>query len=106
MTVLDNKGDFVNEVYSFSERLDDARVSFDTIGQFIDSALVGIRPILELAELENRGSDLIGKFPLLAKIPLNPLHHFAAFMIDGLEQPRKYQFCLFLPLGFRARDEL
>jgi hypothetical protein len=42
---------------------------------------------------------LIGKFPLPAKIPLDPLHHFAAFMIEGLEQSRKYQLCLFLSLG-------
>ena len=52
------------------------------------------------------GSDLIGKFSLLAKIPLDPLHHFAAFVIESLEQSRKYQFCLFLPLRFSARDNI
>src|SRR5262249_46753602 len=39
-----------------------------------------------------------------ARIPLDPLHHFAALVIEGFEQPRKYQFRLLLPFGFGPRD--
>src|SRR5262249_21399238 len=63
---------------------------------------VGIGSVLKLTQLEDRGADLVGKFLLFASIPLDPPHHFAAFMIEGLEQ--SYQFRLFLPLGFGARD--
>jgi len=47
---------------------------------------------------------LLGKFLLFARIPLDPPHHLAAFIIEGLEQPSKYQFRLVLPLGFGASD--
>jgi hypothetical protein len=80
--LLDKNGHFADEVHRLAALLEDARVPFDAIGQFVDSALVWIRPILKLAELENPGSDLVGKFLLLAKIPLDPLHHFAAFLIE------------------------
>src|SRR5262249_10516470 len=80
------------------------RVPFDAIGQVVDSALVGIRAVLKLTQLENRGSDLVGKFLLFARIPLDPLHHFAALVIEGFEQSRKCQFRLLLPFGFGARD--
>src|SRR6516162_5217933 len=62
--------------------------------------------ILKLAQLENRGADLLGKFPLFASIPLDSPHHVAALIIEGLEQAGKYQFCLFLPFGFAARDDI
>src|SRR6516162_4631065 len=67
--------------------------------------LVGIRPILKLAQLENCGADLVGKLLLLASVTLNPPHHVAAFIIEGLEQAGKYQFRLFLPFGFAGRGE-
>src|SRR5438132_9479144 len=83
------------------------RVSHSTrFGQFFDSALVGIRPILKLAQLENRGPDLVAEFLLFARIPLDAPHHFAAFVIEGFEQSRKYQFRLLLPFGFGARDDI
>src|SRR5262249_28629049 len=49
---------------------------------------------------------LLGKFLLFARIPLDPAHPGAAFVIEGLEQGRKYQFRLFLPLGFGTRDDI
>src|SRR6516164_3994709 len=103
-TLLDENGHFADEIHRLAALLEDTRVPFDAIGQFFDSALVEIRSILELAELEDRGPDLLGKFLLFASIPLDPPHHFAPLMIEGLEQPRKYQFRLFLPLGFGAND--
>ena len=57
---------FAGEVNRLAALLEEARVPFDAIGQFADSALVGIRPILKLTKLENRGSDLIRKFPSMA----------------------------------------
>src|SRR5881275_975669 len=63
-TLLDKNGHFADEVHRLAALLEDARVPFDAIDQFVDSALVWIRPILKLAELENRGSDLVGKFLL------------------------------------------
>src|SRR5215831_8857390 len=102
--LLDENRHFADEVHRLAALLEDPRVPFDAIGHFFDSALVEIRPILELAELEDRGPDLLGKFLLFASIPLDSPHHFAAFMIEGLEQTRKYQFRLFLPLGFGASD--
>src|SRR5262249_35649516 len=77
------------------------RVSHSTRLVSSSSALVGIRPILKLAQLQNRGADLVGKFLLFASISLDPPHHVAAFIIEGLEQAGKYQFRLFLPFGFR-----
>src|SRR5262245_3850395 len=103
-TLLDENGHFADEIHRLAALLEDTRVPFDAIGQFFDSALVRIGAVLKLTQLENRGSDLVGKFLLFARIPLDPLHHFAAFMIEGLEQPRKYQFRLLLPFGFGARD--
>ena len=50
--------------------------------------------------------DLVGIFLLFASISLDPSHHVAAFIIEGLEQAGKYQFRLFLPLGFVARDDV
>jgi hypothetical protein len=102
--LLDKNRHFADEVRRLAALLEDARVPFDAIGHFVESALVGIRPILKLAELENRGSDLVGKFPLLAKILLDPSHHFSAFMIESLEQSRKYQLCLFLSLPTTASE--
>jgi hypothetical protein len=105
-TLLDDNRHFADEVYRFAALLENACVPFDSIGQLVDPALVGIRSILKLTKLEDRGPDLVRKLPLLAKIPLDPLHHFAAFMIEGLEQSSKYQFRLFLPLGFGAGDDI
>jgi hypothetical protein len=79
--LLDENGHFADEVHRLAAFLEDAGVPFDAIDQFVNSALVGMRPILKLTELEHRGSDLAGKFLLLAEIPLDPLHHFAAFMM-------------------------
>jgi hypothetical protein len=79
-TLLDENGYFADEVHRLAALLEDTRVPFDAIGQFFDSALVGIRPILKLAQLENRGPDLVGKFLLFARIPLDAPHHFAAFV--------------------------
>src|SRR6516225_9740432 len=104
--LLDENGHFADETHRLAALLEDTRVPFHAIGQFVDSALVGIRPILKLAQLENRGADLVGKFPLFASISLDPPHHVAAFIIEGLEQAGKYQFRLFLPLGFAARDDI
>src|SRR5262249_1253557 len=82
--------------------LENACVPFGSIGQLFDPALVGIRSILKLAQLEDRGSDLARKFLLLASIPLDPSHHFAAFIIESLEQVRKYQFPLFSAARIRC----
>src|SRR5215471_16625327 len=102
--LLDENGHFADETHRLAALLEDTRIPFHAIGQFVDSALVGTRPILKLAQLENRGADLVGKFPLFASIPLDSPHHVAAFIIEGLEQVGKYQFRLFLPFGFAARD--
>ena len=104
--LLVENGHFADEVHRLAALLEDARVPFHAIGQFVDSTLVGIRPILKLAQLENRGADLVGKFLLFASISLDPSHHVAAFIIEGLEQAGKYQFRLFLPFGFAARDDI
>src|SRR5262245_64656186 len=104
--LLDENGHFADEVHRLAALLEDTRVPFHAIGQFVDSALVGIRPILKLAQLENCGADLVGKLLLLASVTLNPPHHVAAFIIEGLEQAGKYQFRLFLPFGFAARDDI
>ena len=50
--------------------------------------------------------DLVGKFLLFASMSLDPPHHVAAFIVEGLEQAGKYQFRLFLPFGFAARDDI
>src|SRR5262245_12828137 len=105
-TLLDENGHFADEIHRLAALLEDTRVPFDAIGQVVDSALVGIGAVLKLTQLDNRGSDLVGKFLLFARIPLDPLHHFAALIIEGLEQARKYQFCLFLPPGFAAGDDI
>src|SRR5262249_30756137 len=104
--LLDENGHFADEVHRLAALLEDTRVPFHAIGQFVDSSVVGTRPILKLAQLENRGADLVGKFPLFASIPLDSPHHVAALIIEGLEQAGKYQFCLFLPFGFAARDDI
>src|SRR6266508_5924733 len=88
-TLLDENGYFADEVHRLAALLEDTRVPFDASGQFFDSALVGIRPILKLAQLENRGPDLVGEFLLFARIPLDAPHHFAAFVVEGFEQSRK-----------------
>src|SRR5499426_621159 len=103
-TLLDENGHFADEIHRLAALLEDTRVPFDAIGQVVDSALVGIGAVLKLTQLENRGSDLVGKFLLFARIPLDPLHHFAALVIEGFEQSRKYQFRLLLPFGFGPRD--
>src|SRR5262249_22836111 len=102
--LLDENRHFADEIHRLAALLEDTRVPFHAIGQFVDSALVGTRPIMKLAQLENRGADLVGKFPLFASIPLDPPHHVAALIIEGFEQSGKYQFCLLLPFGFGARD--
>jgi hypothetical protein len=104
--LLDDNRHFADEVYRLAAFLENACVPFGSIGQLFDPALVGIRSILKIAQLEDRGSDLVRKFLLLASIPLDPSHHFAAFIIESLEQARKYQFPLFLPLGFGACDDI
>src|SRR6476659_7498163 len=104
--LLDENGHFADEVHRLAALLEDTRVPFHAIGQFVDSALVGTRPILKLAQLKNCGADLVGKFLLFASISLDPPHHVAAFIIESLEQTRKYQFRLFLPFGFAARDDI
>jgi hypothetical protein len=104
--LLDENGHFADEIHRLAALLEDTRVPFHAIGQFVDSALVGIRPVLKFAQLENRGADLVGKFPLFASISLDSPHHVTAFIIEGLEQAGKYQSCLFLPLGFAARDDV
>src|SRR5262249_53815839 len=88
-TLLDENGHFADEIHRLAALLEDTCIPFDAIGQFFDSALVGIRPILKLAQLENRGPDLVGKFLLFASIPLDPPHHVPAFVIEGFEQSRK-----------------
>src|SRR5262249_5316183 len=103
-TLLDENGHFADEIHRLAALLEDTRVPFDAIGQLVDSALVGIGAVLKLTQLENRGSDLVGKLLLFARIPLDPLHHFAALVIEGFEQSRKYQLRLLLPFGFGARD--
>src|SRR5215831_192096 len=103
-TLLDENGHFADEIHRLAALLEDTRVPFDAIGQLVDSALVGIGAVLKLTQLENRGSDLVGKLLLFARIPLDPLHHFAALVIEGFEQSRKDQFRLLLPFGFGARD--
>src|SRR5262245_26284545 len=103
-TLLDENGHFADEIHRLAALLEDTRVPFDAIGQVVDSALVGIGAVLKLTQLENRGSDLVRKFLLFARIPLDPLHHFAALVIEGFEQSRKYQFRLLLPFGFGAGD--
>ena len=50
--LLDENGHFADEVHRFAAFLEDARIPFDAIGQFVDFAPVGIRPVLKLAELE------------------------------------------------------
>src|SRR5262245_32830879 len=105
-TLLDDDRHFADEAYRLATLLENARPPFDSIGQVVDPALVGVRSILKLTKLEDRGPDLVRKFLLFAKIALNPLHHFAAFMIEGLEQSSKYQFRLFLPLGLGAGDDI
>src|SRR5215469_2987027 len=102
--LLDENGHFADEIHRLAALLEDTRVPFHAIGQVVDSALVGIGSVLKLTQLEDRGPDLVGKFLLFASIPLDPPHHFAALIIEGLEQAGKYQFRLFLPLGFGARD--
>ena len=103
-TLLDENGHFADEIHRLAAFLEDTRVPFDAIGQVVDSALVGIGSVLKLTQLEDRGPDLVGKFLLFASIPLDPPHDVATLIIEGLEQSRKYQFRLFLPLGFGARD--
>src|SRR5262245_3247109 len=103
-TLLDENGHFADVVHRLAAFLEDTGIPFHAIGQFVDSTLVGIGPILKLAQLENRRADLVGKFLLFASIPLDPRHHVTAFLIECLEQARKYQFRLFLPLGFGASD--
>ena len=87
--LLDENRHFADEVHRLAALLEDTRVPFDAIGQFVDCALVGITPILKLAQLENGGADLVGEFLLFARLPLDPLHHFAAFVIESFEQSRK-----------------
>src|SRR6516165_4265106 len=88
-TLLDENGHFADEIHRLAALLEDTRVPFDAIGQVVDSALVRIRSILKLTQLENRGPDLLGKFLLFARIPLDAAHHFATFVIEGFEQARK-----------------
>src|SRR5262245_58094684 len=94
-TLLDENGHFADEIHRLAALLEDTRVPFDATGEVVDSALVGIRPILKLAQLENRGPDLVGKFLLFARIPLDPLHHFAAFVIEVLNSPANISFAFF-----------
>src|SRR5215831_2972768 len=105
-TLLDENGHFADEIHRLAALLEDTRVPFDATGEVVDSALVGIRSVLKLTQLEDRGPDLVGKFLLFARIPLDAPHHFAAFVVEGFEQSRKYQFRLFLPFGFGARDDI
>src|SRR5215813_13910994 len=73
--LLDENRHFADEVHRLAALLEDTRVPFHAIGQFVDFAGVGIGPILKLAQLENGGADLVGKFLLFASISLNPPHY-------------------------------
>src|SRR5262245_17909720 len=88
-TLLDDNRHIADEVYRLAALLENACAPFDSIGQLVDPALVGVWSILKLTKLKDRGSDLVRKFLLFAKIALDPLHYFAAFMIEGLEQSSK-----------------
>ena len=69
--------------------LENACIPFDAVGQLVDPALVGIRSVLKLMKLKDRGADLGRKLLLLAKIPLDATHHVAAFIVEALEQSSK-----------------
>ena len=60
--LLDENRHFADEIHRLAALLEDTRLPFDAVSQFFDFALVGIRSILKLAELEDRGPDLLGKF--------------------------------------------
>ena len=47
--LLDENGHFADEVHRLAALLEDTRVPFHAIGQFVDSALVGITSILNFA---------------------------------------------------------
>jgi len=71
--LLDENRHFADEVHRLAALLEDTRVPFDAIGQFVDCALVGITPILKLAQLENGGADLVGKIPFVcAQVARSP----------------------------------
>src|SRR5262249_26474269 len=84
--------------------VEDARVPFDPAGQFIHLPLVVAGSVLLLSQLENRRSDLVGEFLLLAGKSLDPVHHLAALAIERLKQPGKNELRLLLALGGPASD--
>src|SRR5262249_33364824 len=79
---------------------------FHAIRQFVDSALVGITPILKLAHwrmVERIWSE--NSFCLRAYRWIPRITSLRS-SLRVLNRPRKYQFRLFLPLGLGARDDI
>jgi hypothetical protein len=68
-TLLDDNRHFADEVYRLAALLED-RVPSNAIGQFVDSALIRMRPISKPCSW--RTAERIGKFLLFARIPLDP----------------------------------
>jgi hypothetical protein len=74
---------FADEIYRLAALFENACIPFE----LVNSSLVGIRSILKLMKLKDRGADLGRKSFCLRKY-----RHFAAFMIECLEQSSSFAF--------------
>src|SRR6201991_2702342 len=71
--------------------VENARIPLDAADQLVDFGLVMTGGVLQLPKLKDRRSDLVGKFLLLAREPLDAVHDLAAFVIERFEKPRENQ---------------
>ena len=70
--LLDENGHLADITDGLLPLLENARLPLDAAAQFVDLALVAPGRVLELAQLEHRGANLISKFLLLAGKSLDP----------------------------------
>src|SRR5262249_8974386 len=104
--LLDEHGNFADVTNRLAPLLENARLPFHARGQFVDLALLVLGLVLKTMQFAHRGSDLPGKFLLLARIALDPVHHGSALTIESVEQARDDQFRLSLALGLFAGNEI
>src|SRR4029077_9132341 len=104
--LLDEDGHLADITDGLLPFLEDARLPLDAAAQLVDLGLVVAGLVLELAQLENRRPDLVGKFLLLAGKSFDPVHHLATLLIERPEQAGENELRLLLALGRAAGDDL
>src|SRR3984893_4391532 len=105
-SLLNEDGHLAGVADGLAPLLENARIPIDAVGQLVALALVLTGRILELAQLGNLEADPVRERRLLAREPLEAVHHLAAFLIERGEQSREKQLCLFARVGSIARNEV